>query len=99
MSAAGTEEMKTLLQELTDLTAEKDRLEEKEKGLRDRLRDLMQEAHVESMENSTIRLSFIGGFYRATVDRGKLKALFPEVEKQCTRKTWVESFVKVVKVK
>ena len=32
MNAAGTEEMKTLLQELTDLTAEKDRLEEKEKG-------------------------------------------------------------------
>lgn len=89
------EQIKKIMDELSDVEKEKQRIQVQEKELKNQLVDLMQNLKISKLENVFIKVNLIGRFTRKTVDSEKLRKQFPEVAKACTKSTVIEPFVKV----
>ena len=89
------EQIKKIMDELSEVEKEKQRIQAQEKELKNQLVDLMQNLKISTLENVFIKVNLIGRFTRKTVDSDKLRKQFPEVAKTCTKSTVIEPFVKV----
>lgn len=84
-----------LMEELTLITAQLALLEEDSKRIRKELLKQMQGQRITDLENDSIKVHLVKGFSRTSIDKDKLKKLFPGALEVCSRSSWVDDFVKV----
>lgn len=89
------DKIEAVMHDLAETLQEKQRIVEQENHLRSELLTLMQDEKIEKLENGSIRVHYMKGFERATVDGNKLKHECPEIFRMYSKKSSVAPFVKV----
>lgn len=89
------DKIEAVMHDLAETLQEKQRITEQENHLRSELLILMQDEKIEKLENGSIRVRYMKGFERATVDANKLKQECPEIFRRYSKKSSVAPFVKV----
>ncbi|MCI6998039.1 MAG: hypothetical protein MR936_14980 [Eubacterium sp.] len=90
-----SEQLKMLLHHLFDIEERKQQVLEEEKNIKSLLLDKMQKNHIDVMENAKIKVNYIGGYSRRTVDGKKLQKLYPEIFKECTNISEISPYIRV----
>lgn len=89
------EQLKKLLNLLLDIEQRKQQILEEEKNIKSLLLDKMQEDHIDTMENAKIKVNYIDGYSRRTVDGKKLQKLYPEIFNECTNISEISPYIRV----
>ena len=72
-----------LVDELVDLRAEKDALERREKAIRRKLMERMQEHYIESFETDSATVSYVEDADYKSIDSEKLRSKYPSAYRAC----------------
>ena len=89
------EQLKKLLNLLFDIEQRKQQILEEEKNIKSLLLDKMQEDHIDTMENAKIKVNYIDGYVRQTVDGKKLQTLYPDAFQECSNTFDIAPYIRV----
>lgn len=84
-----------LVKSIADLTTRKKALEEKEKAMKDQLREAMERYGIKSADTPLLKLTYVASSMASTVDSPKLKRRYPTIAAECTKQTPRAAYVKV----
>lgn len=93
-----SKENASLVDELVDLKAEKDVLERKEKAIRLKLMERMQEHHIDSFETDTAKVAYVEDSNYRKVDSEKLRSKYPSAYHACCTYGYKDSYL-ILRVK
>lgn len=77
------------------LNRERNRFWKKKKNIKSLLLDKMQEDHIDTMENAKIKVNYIDGYVRQTVDGKKLQKLYPDAFQECSNTFDIAPYIRV----
>lgn len=89
------EQLKNLLNLLFDVEQRKQQILEEEKGIKSLLVEKMQKNHIDVMENAKIKVNYVDGYVRHTVDGKKLQKLYPDVFQECSNTSEISPYIRV----
>jgi regulator of replication initiation timing len=90
-----SEQIEQIMNQLLKVEQDKQQILEQETELKNRLLRVMQSNRIERLENANMKVNFIKGFNRVTVDSRLLQEKYPDAYRQCARRSAVSPFVKV----
>lgn len=88
-------EIELLVKKIRDIMIKKQALEEQEKETRQELKQLMEKQNINLLENAKVTVNYMQPFQKHLLDKEKIKHLFPDVMKQCTKTVQVDSFIRI----
>lgn len=74
-----------MINDLANIIIRKRELEQQEAEVRNNLLKLMKQEQVLKAENDYATVQYIAAFNKNMIDREKLKRLYPDAEKKCTK--------------
>ena len=84
------------LKEITSITIEKKKLEEREKIIREKLLAAMEKNNIKKFENEFVSFTYVAPTTRNSVDSKKLKEKHPDIYDECLKTSKVSASVKIV---
>jgi hypothetical protein len=80
---------------ITDITIQKQKLEEQEKLMRKKLLEAMETFGVKKFENDRIAFTYVAPTTRTSIDSTKLKKKYPDIAEECSKVSNVSASVKI----
>lgn len=80
---------------ITDITIQKQKLDEQEKLMRKKLLEAMETFGVKKFENERIAFTYVAPTTRTTIDSTKLKKKYPDIAEECSKVSNVSASVKI----
>lgn len=80
---------------ITDITIQKQKLEEQEKLMRKKLLEAMETFGVKKFENERIAFTYVAPTTRTSIDSTKLKKKYPAIAEECSKVSNVSASVKI----
>ena len=80
---------------ITDITIQKQKLDEQEKLMRKKLLEAMETFGVKKFENEKISFTYVAPTTRTTIDSTKLKKKYPDIAEECSKVSNVSASVKI----
>lgn len=80
---------------ITDITIQKQKLEEQEKLMRKKLLEAMETFGVKKFENERIAFTYVAPTTRTSIDSTKLKKKYPDIAEECSKVSNVSASVKI----
>lgn len=80
---------------ITDITLQKQKLEEQEKQMRKKLVEAMETFGVKKFENEHISFTYVAPTTRTSIDSTKLKKKYPAIAEECSKTSNVSASVKI----
>lgn len=80
---------------ITDITIQKQKLEEQEKLMRKKLLKAMKTFGVKKFENERIAFTYVAPTTRTSIDSTKLKKKYPAIAEECSKVSNVSASVKI----
>lgn len=80
---------------ITDITIQKQKLEEQEKLMRKKLLEAMEAFGVKKFENEHIAFTYVAPTTRTSIDSTKLKKKYPAIAEECSKVSNVSASVKI----
>jgi hypothetical protein len=80
---------------ITDITIQKQKLEEQEKLMRKKLIEAMETYGVKKFENAQIAFTYVAPTTRTSIDSTKLKKKYPAIAEECSKVSNVSASVKI----
>ncbi len=88
-------EADTLMQSISDLKKQKDRLEAQDKKMREQLKAAMEKYGIKKFSNDFIAITYIAPTTRKGIDSKKLEAKYPDAYAACMKVSNVKASVKI----
>lgn len=88
-------QMKQLLKLLLEVEQKKQQILEEEKCIKSLVLEKMQQNHIDVMENAKIKVNYVDGYSRRTVDGKKLQKLYPDAFQECTNISDIAPYIRV----
>lgn len=85
----------TVLQNIADLCTAKKQIEAQEKGLKDKLKQAMEQYGIKKFESEILNITYVPEGTQTKVDTTKLKKLHPDVAAECSKTSKTSSYIKV----
>ena len=80
---------------ITDITIQKQKLDEQEKLMRKKLLEAMETYGVKKFENEKISFTYVAPTTRTSIDSTKLKKKYPDIAEECSKVSNVSASVKI----
>ena len=80
---------------ITDITLQKQKLDEKEKKMRKKLLEAMETFGIKKFENDRISFTYVAPTTRESIDSTKLKKEYPTIAKECCKTSKISASVKI----
>ena len=80
---------------ITEITIQKQKLEEQEKLMRKKLLEAMETFGVKKFENEHIAFTYVAPTTRTSIDSTKLKKKYPDIAEECSKISNVSASVKI----
>lgn len=80
---------------ITDITIQKQKLEEQEKLMRKKLLEAMETFGVKKFENEQVAFTYVAPTTRTSIDSTKLKKKYPAIAEECSKVSNVSASVKI----
>lgn len=80
---------------ITDITIQKQKLEEQEKLMRKKLIEAMETFGVKKFENAQVAFTYVAPTTRTSIDSTKLKKKYPAIAEECSKISNVSASVKI----
>lgn len=80
---------------ITDITIQKQKLEEQEKLMRKKLIEAMEAYGVKKFENAQVAFTYVAPTTRTSIDSTKLKKKYPAIAEECSKVSNVSASVKI----
>ena len=80
---------------ITEITIQKQKLEEQEKLMRKKLLEAMETFGVKKFENEQISFTYVAPTTRTSIDSTKLKKKYPAIAEECSKVSNVSASVKI----
>lgn len=80
---------------ITDITIQKQKLEEQEKLMRKKLIEAMEAFGVKKFENAQVSFTYVAPTTRTSIDSTKLKKKYPAIAEECSKVSNVSASVKI----
>lgn len=80
---------------ITDITIQKQKLEEQEKLMRKKLIEAMETFGVKKFENAQVAFTYVAPTTRTSIDSTKLKKKYPAIAEECSKVSNVSASVKI----
>lgn len=80
---------------ITDITIQKQKLDEQEKLMRKKLLEAMETFGVKKFENERIAFTYVAPTTRTSIDSTKLKKKYPDIAEECSKVSNVSASVKI----
>lgn len=93
--AAFENESATLMQSISDLKKQKDRLEDQDKKMREQLKAAMEKYGIKKFSNDFIAITYNAPTTRKGIDSKKLEAKYPDAYAACMKVSNVKASVKI----
>lgn len=90
-----SEQIKELMNRILEVQRKKQQILDEEAEIKAAILEEMQENQVEKLENANIKINYVEKFARRTVDGKKLKELYPDAFRDCTRVTEISPYIRV----
>lgn len=84
-----------VLREITRISVEKKKLDEREKRIKSQLVEAMERNNIKSFENELVKFVYVAPTVRESIDSKKLKKEFPDIARRCVKETKVSASVRV----
>lgn len=84
-----------VLQEICNLVTIKKQVETKEKALKEKLKEAMEQYGIKKFSSDELEVVYVADGTRTSVDGTKLKKNHPNIYKECTKTSKVSAYVKV----
>ena len=80
---------------ITEITIQKQKLEEQEKLMRKKLIEAMETYGVKKFENAQVAFTYVAPTTRTSIDSTKLKKKYPAIAEECSKVSNVSASVKI----
>jgi len=94
MQAFNTSAM-TIMKNIAELDKQKKALEEKDKEVRDALKQVMDQYGIKSFENDILKVTFVAETTRTSIDSAKLKKDHPDIAEKYSKTSKVSASVRI----
>lgn len=84
-----------VLQTITDIARQKKALDEKEKVMKEQLREAMEHTGIKKFESPELKFVYVAPTTRTSIDSAKLKKKYPEIAEECSKTSEVSASVRV----
>ena len=84
-----------VIQAITDITRQKKALDEKEKVMKESLREAMERTGIKKFESPDLKFVYVAPTTRTSIDSAKLKKKYPEIAEECSKTSEVSASVRV----
>ena len=89
------QEAAAVIKVIADLTLQKKQIEDQEKAMREKLREVMEKYGVKSFETPEIKFTYVAPTTRTSIDSTKLKKDLPDVAAKYSKTSKVSASVKI----
>lgn len=80
---------------ITEISIQKQKLEEQEKLMRKKLIEAMETFGVKKFENAQVAFTYVAPTTRTSIDSTKLKKKYPAIAEECSKVSNVSASVKI----
>lgn len=80
---------------ITDITIQKQKLEEQEKLMRKKLIEAMEQYGVKKFENAQVAFTYVAPTTKTSIDSAKLKKKYPAIAEECSKVSNVSASVRI----
>ena len=80
---------------ITEISIQKQKLEEQEKLMRKKLIEAMEQYGVKKFENAQVAFTYVAPTTRTSIDSTKLKKKYPAIAEECSKVSNVSASVKI----
>lgn len=84
-----------VIQTITDIARQKKALDEKEKVMKESLREAMERTGIKMFESPDLKFVYVAPTTRTSIDSAKLKKKYPEIAEECSKTSEVSASVRV----
>lgn len=84
-----------VIQIITDIAKQKKALDEKEKVMKESLREVMELTGIKKFESPDLKFVYVAPTTRTSIDSAKLKKKYPEIAEECSKTSEVSASVRV----
>ncbi|MEG0999125.1 MAG: hypothetical protein RSF13_08865 [Clostridiales bacterium] len=81
--------------QITNVVTQKKRLEEKEKSLKDKLKEAMEKHAVKSLDNDLVRITYVAATTATGIDSKVLKSKYPDIAAKCSKTSNKSAYIKI----
>lgn len=83
------------IQTITEIVRQKKALDEKEKVMKESLREAMERTGIKKFESPDLKFVYVASTTRTSIDSAKLKKKYPEIAEECSKTSEVSASVRV----
>lgn len=84
-----------VIQTITEIARQKKALDEKEKVMKESLREAMERTGIKKFESPDLKFVYVAPTTRISIDSAKLKKKYPEIAEECSKTSEVSASVRV----
>lgn len=84
-----------VLQQIADIVTAKKKLEEQEKGLKEKLKEAMERCGIKKFTSDILNITYVAETTSTSVDSKRLKDKHPEIYAECSKTSNKSAYVKV----
>ena len=84
-----------VIQTITEIARQKKALDEKEKVMKESLREAMERTGIKKFESPDLKFVYVAPTTRTSIDSAKLKKKYPEIAEECSKTSEVSASVRV----
>lgn len=84
-----------VIQTITEIVRQKKALDEKEKVMKESLREAMERTGIKKFESPDLKFVYVAPTTRTSIDSAKLKKKYPEIAEECSKTSEVSASVRV----
>lgn len=84
-----------VIQSITEIARQKKALDEKEKVMKESLREAMERTGIKKFESPDLKFVYVAPTTRTSIDSAKLKKKYPEIAEECSKTSEVSASVRV----
>jgi hypothetical protein len=85
----------TTLKSIADLMTAKKKLDEKEKELKDRLKEAMEKYGVKNFDSDVLKITYVAETTVTSIDSAKLKKKYPAIADECSKVSSKAPYIRV----
>jgi predicted phage-related endonuclease len=84
-----------VLQTIADICTAKKQMEAREKELKDKLKQAMEQCGLKKFESDILNITYVAEGTKTSIDSTKLKKKYPDIAEECSKKSVTSAYIKV----
>lgn len=84
-----------VFEEIKRVVQSKKKMEAREKGLKDKLREAMEANGITSIDNQVVKITYVAPTTAVSIDSAKLKKRYPAVAEECSKSSPKAGYIKI----